>query len=271
MIFLRRQEEIEKIRESGRIVAGALDLAEEAVRPGITTDTLDAMIEEYILSEGGVPSFKGYHGYPASSCLSINDVVVHGIPDKGRELKSGDIIGVDIGCYKNGYHGDAAKTFAVGEVEDRVILQMQVTREALYEGIQQARIGNKLGDISAAIQNRVEMHSFSIVRDLVGHGVGEKLHEDPQVPNYGRPGTGPSLKAGMVLALEPMVNAGSFAVETLKDGWTVVTKDGGLSTHFEHTITITETGPEVLTLSSKFGSFTEEVEKARAEARTRIG
>ncbi|MBD3336519.1 MAG: type I methionyl aminopeptidase [Candidatus Eisenbacteria bacterium] len=271
MIYLRRQDEIEKIRESGSIVAGALDMVETLVGPGVTTMELDAAIEEFIRSHDGTPSFKGYHGYPASSCLSVNEVVVHGIPAEEIILREGDVIGVAIGCYKNGYHGDAARSFAVGDVDDEVYRQMLVTREALREAIRHARDGNRVGDISHAVQAHVEGNGFSVVRDMVGHGVGAKLHEDPQVPNFGPSNRGPRLKEGMVLALEPMVNAGVFDVRTMADGWTVVTKDGRLSTHFEHTVAVTAGEPLVLTLSPRFQSVDEEVEGARAERGTRTG
>lgn len=271
MIFLRRQDEIDRIRESSRVVAGALDLVEKHVEPGVSTEELNEMIETYIRSQGGTPSFLGYHGYPASSCISINSEVVHGIPRSDRRLEERDIVGIDIGCYKDGYHGDAARTFAVGSVNGQARKLMQVTREALRAGIEAAQVGNRVGDISSAIQMRVEANGFSVVQDLVGHGVGAHLHEEPQVPNYGVPGRGPTLREGMVLAIEPMVNAGAFEVITLQDGWTVVTKDGTMSAHFEHTVAITESGPQILTLSPRFASLDEEVEKARAETRARTG
>jgi methionyl aminopeptidase len=271
MIFLRRDDEIAKIRASGRIVAETLDRLEEMIRPGVTTLELDQAVEAHIRGEGGVPSFKGYRGYPASCCISIDSEVVHGIPREDRVLEEGQIVGVDVGCYKEGYHADAARTYPVGEVPDAMRRLLRVTLEALREGIRQAVPGNRVGHISWAIQRWAESHGYSVVRDLVGHGVGAELHEEPQVPNYGRPEEGPTLRPGMVLAIEPMVNQGGYEVVTLEDGWTIVTKDGSSSAHFEHTIVIGADGPEVLTLSPRFSTLDEEVNRIRAEARTRIG
>jgi len=245
MIYIRSQKEIEKIHESNRIVAETLQLLANEIKPGVTTLYLDKIAEDYILSKSAKPAFKGYNGYPATICASIEEQVVHGIPS-GRELKQGEIIGIDVGVLKNGYYGDAAYTFAVGEVSEAKLKLMKITKESLYEGIQKARAGNHLSDIGNAIQTYVEAHGFSVVRTLVGHGIGANLHEAPEVPNYGKPGRGPELKPGMCLAIEPMVNEGAFNVESLDDGWTIVTADGKPSAHYEHTITITNNGPLIL-------------------------
>ncbi|HCL00189.1 MAG TPA: type I methionyl aminopeptidase [Candidatus Marinimicrobia bacterium] len=245
MIYIRSQKEIEKIYESNRIVAETLQLLENEIKPGITTQYLDKIAEDYILGKGAKPAFKGYNGYPATICASVEEQVVHGIPS-GRELKQGEIIGIDVGVLKNGYYGDSAYTFAVGEVSEAKRKLMKITKESLYEGIQKARAGNRLSDIGNAIQTYVEAHGFSVVRTLVGHGIGANLHEAPEVPNYGEPGRGPELKPGMCLAIEPMVNEGTFDVESLNDGWTIVTVDGKPSAHYEHTITITNNGPLIL-------------------------
>jgi methionyl aminopeptidase len=246
MIAIRRDEEVERIGDSARIVGGALRLTGELVRPGITTREIDAEIENYIVARDAKPSFKGYRGYPASACISINDVVVHGIPTE-RQLQPGDIVSVDVGAYKNGYHGDGAWTFAVGEISEESQRLLRVTREALGLGIEQARPGKRLGEISNAIQQHVERNGFSVVRMLVGHGIGRQLHEDPQVPNFGSAHQGPVLSAGMVLAIEPMVNSGGYEVYIEKDEWTVVTRDHSRAAHFEHTVAITENGPRILT------------------------
>ncbi|MBM3319821.1 MAG: type I methionyl aminopeptidase [Candidatus Eisenbacteria bacterium] len=246
MIILKRDEEIERMRESGAIVASALRLAAEKIAPGVTTEELDELIAAHIRSRGAEPSFKGYNGYPASICASINEEVVHGIPGN-RALKEGDIVGIDVGAYKNGFHGDSAATFPVGEIGDEAKRLLDATRAALYKGIEMARPGNCLGDISHAVQSEVEAQGFSIVRKLVGHGIGRNMHEDPQVPNYGRPGKGVRLREGMVLAIEPMVNAGGPDVRFLEDDWTVVTADRSLSAHFEHTVAVRKNGPDILT------------------------
>lgn len=249
MIAIRSAKEIETIAECGRIVAGALARAAEMVAPGVSTRELEGEIEAYILSQDARPSFKGYRGYPASACISVNDVVVHGIPS-GRRLQAGDIVSIDVGAYKGGYHGDGAWTFPVGEIEEEKVRLLRVTHEALMAGVAQARPGEKLGRVSNAIQKFVEENGFSVVRALVGHGVGAQLHEEPQVPNFGSPRQGPTLQAGMVLAIEPMVNAGSFQVYTEDDGWTVVSRDHSASAHFEHTVAITADGPRILTVPS---------------------
>ncbi|MBD3235373.1 MAG: type I methionyl aminopeptidase [Candidatus Eisenbacteria bacterium] len=249
MIAIRRPEEIERIAESARIVAGALSGVAERIRAGVTTQELEEGIEDYIRSQGARPSFKGYRGFPASACISINDVVVHGIPSE-RRLREGDIVSVDVGAYKDGYHGDGAWTFPVGEIAAAAARLMEVTHGALERGIARALPGARLGEVSHAVQAYVESHGYSIVRALVGHGIGEQLHEDPQVPNFGSPRQGPVLRAGMVMAIEPMVNAGGFQVYTEADEWTVVSRDHSLSAHFEHTVAITDEGPRILTQPS---------------------
>ncbi|MCK4409793.1 MAG: type I methionyl aminopeptidase [Candidatus Eisenbacteria sp.] len=246
MINIRNREEIELIRESGRLVAGALDLASELVGPGVETGALDREIEEYIIGNGGTPEFKGYQGYPATICASINEEVVHGIPGS-RVLRNGDIIGIDVGVRKNGYVADGARTFAIGGITERTERLVEVTREALNTAISIVREGVHLSDISHAIQRMAEDAGFSVVRELTGHGVGTELHEAPEIPNYGDPGLGPVLKAGMILAIEPMLNAGVSGVETLADNWTVVTADRHRSAHFEHTVAVTTRGADVLT------------------------
>lgn len=247
MINIRTPQEIAKIRKSSSLVARALRKVREAIRPGITTAELDRIAEETIRRGGGVPAFKGYRGFPASLCVSVNEEVVHGIPGR-RRLKEGDIVSLDLGVLMDGYYGDAAITVPVGEVSELAKRLLQVTEEALYRGIEKARAGNRLFDISHAIQRWVEAAGFSVVRDFVGHGIGRALHEEPQVPNFGPPNQGPRLDVGMVLAIEPMVNTGTWRVRVLENGWTVVTADGGLSAHFEHTVAITEGGPEILSL-----------------------
>jgi methionyl aminopeptidase len=244
-VFLRGKEEIDSIRVSARLVAETLAMLGEAVRPGVTTEALDRMAETFIRDHGGRPAFKGYRGFPASICASINDEVVHGIPGP-RALVEGDILGIDVGVEQNGYYGDSAITFPVGKVSDEAVRLLRVTREALARGMAQARAGNRVGDISHAIQSYVESHGFTVVRSLVGHGIGRQMHEEPQVPNYGVPDRGPRLMAGQVVAIEPMVNAGAPEVVTQPDGWTVVTKDGSLSAHFEHTVAVGTEGPEIL-------------------------
>ncbi len=245
MIYIRSEDEIAKIHESNRIVYKTLIMLSDHIKPGITTRHLDALAEEYIHSQDGRPAFKGYRGYPATICTSLNEQVVHGIPSE-RQLKEGDIIGIDIGVEKEGYFGDAAYTFAVGQINAQQAKLLQVTREALYFGVRQALPGGKLSDIGHAIQSHAEQNGFSVVRSLVGHGIGRSLHEQPEVPNFGKAGKGPTLKAGMCLAIEPMVNLGTYNIRTLNDGWTVVTADGSLSAHFEHTIAITKQGPFIL-------------------------
>ncbi len=246
MIHLRNEKEIAAIRTSCRIVVDTLKLVEDILKPGMTTEELSAKIEEFIRSQKARPAFKGYRGFPAAACISLNDEVVHGIPTN-KVIRPGDLVKVDVGVERDGYFGDAAMTYAVGEVSEEAQRLMRVTRESLHLGIEKARYGNRLSDISHAIQKHVEAAGFGVVRALVGHGIGRNLHEDPQVPNYGKPGRGPRLRPGMVLAIEPMVNAGTYDVVTDDDGWTVRSADGSLSAHFEHTVVIRNDGPEILT------------------------
>ena len=253
MILIKSSKEIEYMRESGRIVGVALNEIEKAIRPGITTHELDRIANDVLKHEGAIPSFKGQEGfegsdpYPATICASVNNQVIHGIPDS-YALKEGDIISIDMGAIKNGYHGDAARTFAVGEISKEAQKLIDVTRESFFNGIKFAKVGNRVSDISHAVQEYVESFGFSVVRDFVGHGVGKELHEEPEVPNFGRPGHGPRLEKGMVIAVEPMVNTGKYDIDILNNGWTVVTKDGSLSAHYENTIVITDGEPEILTL-----------------------
>ena len=246
MIILKSAREINYLRDAGRIVAETLQEVKKAAKPEVTTLELDRIAEEYIRRHGAVPSCKGYNGYPASICATENEEVVHGIPGL-KKLKNGDNVSVDITAAINGYHGDAAITIPVGEVDAEVKKLLDVTEQALYKGIEQARLGNRLSDISHAVQDYAESFGFGVVRDYVGHGIGRSMHEDPQVPNYGAPDRGPRLKSGMTLAIEPMINMGTHKVKTLDDGWTVVTEDHKRSAHFEHTVAITPDGPEILT------------------------
>ncbi|ATD53959.1 type I methionyl aminopeptidase [Clostridium chauvoei] len=247
MIIVKNHKEIDLMRAAGRIVAETLLLIEEKVRPGITTAELDKIAEEFITKHGARPSFKGLYGFPASLCISVNEQVVHGIPG-GYVLKDGDIISVDCGAELNGFHGDAARTFAVGNISEEAKKLIKVTEESFFKGIEYAKVNNRLTDISHEIQNYVEANGFHVVRDFVGHGIGRVVHEDPEVPNFGRPGRGPKLVAGMTLAIEPMVNVGTYRVKTLNDDWTVVTSDKSLSAHYENTVVILPDGPEILTL-----------------------
>ena len=246
MIILKSEREIKYMRDAGRIVAETLQEVKKAVRPEITTLELDQLAEDYIKSCGAIPTFKGYHGFPGNICASVNEQVVHGIPSV-KKLKNGDTVSIDIGAVINGYHGDAALTLPVGEIDIEVRNLLNVTQESLDKGIEKAIAGNRLSDISHAVQTHAEKHGYGVVRDYVGHGIGRNMHEDPQIPNYGIPGHGPRLKPGMTLAIEPMINMGTHAVNVLNDGWTVVTADGKPSAHFEHTIAITPDGPEILT------------------------
>ncbi len=245
MIIIKSAREIEQLKRSNEIVAEVFGKLEGMIVPGMTTRELDQVAEDYIRLKAARPAFKGYRGFPASLCTSINEEVVHGIPGE-RKLKNGDIIGLDVGVNYQGFFGDAAITFPVGEVDTEAKRLLEVTEKALYIGIEKAKVGNRLFDISYAIQRWVESHGFSVVRDFVGHGIGRELHEDPQVPNFGAPHQGPRLEKGMVFSLEPMVNEGTYEVRILSDGWTVVTSDGKRSAHFEHTIAITEDGAEIL-------------------------
>lgn len=247
MIVLKTVRELAIMKEACRISAGALNVIKQAIEPGVTTGELDRLAEKYILSQGAVPNFKNYNGYPATACISINDEVIHGIPSNKRRINSGDIVSVDLGAMFEGYHGDNAATFAVGEVTPEAKRLISATEESLYEGIKMARAGGRIGDISHAIQSYVETRGFSVVRDYVGHGVGTKLHEAPEVPNFGTPNRGIRLLPGMTIAIEPMINIGKPEVKVLPDGWTVLTKDGSLSAHFEHTIAITPDAPQIMT------------------------
>ncbi len=247
MISVKTAKEIEHMSRACRISAEALRLAGEAVKPGVTTAHIDKIIYDYIVSQGARPNFKGLYGFPGSACISVNDTVIHGIPSRRIVLREGDIVSIDTGAAIEGFNGDNAATFACGEVSERAQRIMDVTKEALARGIAAAQPGNRIGDISAAVQAYVEEHGYSVVRSFVGHGVGKELHEDPEVPNYGEAGHGPRLVSGMTIAIEPMVNEKSHVVKTLSDGWTVKTADGGLSAHFEHTIAITPNGPRILT------------------------
>jgi len=247
MINIRTSNEIKLLREAGRIVAKTHEYMQQFIKPGITTKELDRLAEEFIRSCGATPSFKGLYGFPGAICISLNDMVIHGIPDTKTVLKEGDIVTLDIGACKNGYHGDSAWTYKVGAVSKDAEYLMQVTHDALFAGLAQAKPGNRVGDISAAIEKYVHDHGCTSPYDYTGHGVGTSVHEDPMVPNYGHEGKGPKLKVGMVIAVEPMVHLGKAAVEVLDDDWGVVTKDHSLSAHFEHTIAITEDGYEIMT------------------------
>lgn len=258
MIYYKTQSEIELMRQSAQLVGKAIAEIAKLIKPGITTGKLDLVGEEFIRDNGASPSFKNYKGYPYALCISVNDAVVHGFPN-GQELKEGDIISVDVGVFKNGFHGDSAYTFAIGDPGDEVLKLMKVTKESLYKGIEQSVSGNRVGDISFAIQHYCEKeHKYGVVRELVGHGLGKHLHEDPQVPNYGKRGSGPKMKEGMVIAIEPMVNLGVKEVWYDDDGWTVRTKDGKVSAHYEHTVCIQKGRADILS------SF-EDIETAEKE------
>ena len=245
MVYTRSEREINMISKSCQIVADTIEMLSEYVIAGASLIDLDNKAEEYIVSCGARPAFKGYMGFPSTLCVSIDDAVVHGIPHDGY-LREGQIVGIDCGAELNGYYGDHAKTFAVGEISDEKNNLMQITKESLYKGIEQAKPGNYVGDIGHAVQSHAESYGYSVVRELVGHGIGEKLHEEPQVPNYGNPNQGYKLHAGMCIAIEPMINLGSKEIYTAKDGWTIFTMDGQVSAHFEHTIAIKEDGPHIL-------------------------
>lgn len=249
MIVLKTARELGLMKEACVISAQALKLIGEAIEPGVTTAELDKLAEDFIRSKGAIPNFKGYSGYPAASCISVNDQVIHGIPSGSRKLKSGDIVSVDLGALFEGYNGDNAATFACGDITAEAKRLIDTTRESLYEGIKMARAGGRVGDIGAAVQNYVEARGYSVVRDYVGHGVGASLHEAPEIPNYGISGRGIRLLPGMTIAIEPMVNAGGHKVKVLPDGWTVLTADGSLSAHFEHTVAITADGPHIMTIA----------------------
>ncbi len=241
-VVLKTRKEIELMREAGRISAMALKVAGEAVRPGVSTLEIDTIARKYIESQGAKPNFLGLYGFPATACISINNEVIHGIPSKDRILREGDIVSIDLGAVKDGYHGDNAATFAVGNISDEAQRLIDTTRESLYVGLKQAVAGNRIGDISNAVQVYCEERGYGVVQDFVGHGVGKSLHEDPSVPNFGSPGRGARLLPGMTIAVEPMINQGTWQVNQLPDGWTIVTKDGKLSAHFEHTVAITNDG-----------------------------
>uniref|UniRef100_A0A7C4AK62 Methionine aminopeptidase n=1 Tax=Thermodesulfovibrio aggregans TaxID=86166 RepID=A0A7C4AK62_9BACT len=247
MIIIKTPEELKKIRKSCQIVAMVIEELKIFLKEGLTTKQIELFIENLILKMKGLPAFKGYRGYPASACISINEQVVHGIPSEKVFIKEGDIVSVDVGVIYDGFYGDAAYTYPVGMISTDAERLLKVTEEALYKGIQNAKAGKRVGDISSAIQKHVESNGFSVVRAFVGHGVGRLLHEDPQIPNFGREGIGPKLRKGMTIAIEPMVNAGTHEVKVLPDGWTAVTKDGSLSAHFEHTVAVTDNEPEILT------------------------
>jgi len=247
VIVCRSKSELERMREAGRLVGEVLTELAAHVAVGVSTGDLDALAEKRIRQAGATPAFKGYHGYPAAICASINDEVIHGIPSGRRLLQDGDIISIDVGASLDGYFGDSAITLPVSAVSEEAAALLRVTDEALHKAIEQVRPGARISDIGAAVQRHVESHGFSVVREFVGHGIGQKMHEEPQVPNYGEPGRGPRLAEGMVLAIEPMVNAGKAAVKVLADGWTAVTRDGSLSAHFEHTVAVTSGEPWILT------------------------
>ncbi len=249
MVVLKTGRELKIMREACRISAGALKIAGSAVEPGVTTAEIDGLAEKYIRSQGGIPNFKNYEGYPATACISINNEVIHGIPSEKRKIVEGDIVSIDLGAMFDGYHGDNAATFACGDVSEQAKRLMEVTHDALYKGIGAAKVGGRIGDIGHAVQSYVEANGFSVVRQFVGHGVGTHLHEAPEVPNFGNQGHGIRLMPGMTIAIEPMVNVGKPEVKIMPDGWTTLTKDGSLSAHFEHTIAITPDGPQIMTVA----------------------
>ena len=248
MIAIKNERELSVMRKACKITAAARALAGEMVRPGVSTKQIDQAVHDFIVAQGAKPSFLGYHGYPASVCISVNNTVIHGIPG-GYVLKEGDIVSIDVGAYYEGFHGDCAATFPCGAISTQAQKLIDVTKQSFYEGIRFATRGHRVSDISHAIQTYVESNGFSVVRSFVGHGVGAQLHEEPEVPNYGNPGRGPRLLPGMTLAIEPMVNAGVYDVKVLKDGWTTVTADGELSAHYENTVLITDGEPEILTVA----------------------
>ena len=247
MIYVKKPNELDKMRVAGKLTGDALKHIEEKIKPGVTTAQINKWIHEFITSQNATPSFLGYHGYPASACVSVNDVVVHGIPGD-RVLQEGDIVSVDVGVIKNGWQGDAARTFAVGKISPEAQKLIDVTRECFFEGIKHARNGRRLGDLSSAIQRHAESHGYGVVREMIGHGIGRQMHEDPAVPNFGKEGTGVMLKTGYTIAVEPMINAGTFKIKFEPDGWTTRTADGSLTAHYENTIAIRDGEPEILTL-----------------------
>lgn len=247
MISVKSKSELEKMRKAGIIAGNALHFGGRSIKVGMTTYELDKIIHDYIVKNGAKPSFLGYGGFPASACISINDQVIHGIPSKKVRIKEGDIVSIDVGAYIDGFHGDTAYTFAVGKISEEAQQLLKVTEESLYKGIEQAIVGNRIGDIGHAVQEHCESYGYGVVRKFIGHGVGRQLHESPEVPNFGREGHGPRLVAGMTIAIEPMINAVGEDVKTLPDGWTVLTKSGSLSAHFEHSVAVTPDGPVILT------------------------
>ncbi len=247
MIVLKTTKELALMKEACAVAAGALKAAGAAVEPGITTDEINRIAHNFIIKSGAIPTFKGYNGYPAATCISINDEVIHGIPSKSRIIKAGDIVSIDVGATLNGYVGDNAATFAAGDISPEAQRLCDTTRESLYEGIKAAVAGGRIGDIGSTIQRYCEERGFSVVREFTGHGVGKQMHEDPSVPNFGTPGRGVRLLPGMTIAIEPMINMGGAGIRQLPDGWTIKTKDGSLSAHFEHTVAITSDGPVILT------------------------
>ena len=268
MIVLKSGREIAIMRRGGQVLADVVEMLRGFVRPGMSTLEVDEEVEAFIRERDAVPAFKGYRGFPATVCISINEEVVHGIPSAHRRMKEGDIVGFDLGCIMDGYYADCAVTLPLGEIPPRVQELLDVTRESLEKAIAECRPGRRLSDVSHAVQKHVEPHGFGIVRTFVGHGIGRALHEEPQVPNFGDPGRGPQLKTGMVLAIEPMVTLGGHDVRILEDGWTAVTQDGSLAAHFEHTIAITESGPEVLTRKAAAATASTTSRAADAGART---
>lgn len=247
MVEIKTKQEIEKIKKACDVVKEVLEKVEQIIKPGITTKSIDNFAEDIIVSRSAIPSFKNYRGFPASICTSVNEVVVHGIPSE-YNLKEGDIVSIDVGAYKDGFHGDAARTFLVGECSEKAKKIVKITKDSFFNGIKYANTNFRLYDISSAIQRYVEENGFAVIRDYFGHGIGRNLHEDPTIPNFGKPNRGMKLRAGMVLAIEPMVAENSYDVKTLEDGWTVITADNGLAAHYENTIAITSNGPEILTL-----------------------
>jgi len=248
MIIIKSKQEIELMRKADRIVANTFIYLHEYIKPGISTKKIDELAESFIRKNGAVPNFKGYYGYPATICISINEEIVHGIPSKKRIIKDGDIVSLDLGCLYKGYHGDAAVTIPVGNVSSDVMQFIKDTKNSLLAGIEAARVGNRLGDISHAVQVYAESRGYGVIRDFVGHGIGRDLHEDPEIPNFGKPGIGPRLREGMTIAIEPMLSMGDYHTITLQDGWTAVTADHSIACHFEHSLAITKNGPDILSL-----------------------
>lgn len=248
MIIIKSKQEIDIMRESGKVTGYILKELENVIKPGISTMDVNRFVEETIRKHGMIPTFKGYYDYPAAACVSVNEVVVHGIPSEKRILLEGDIVSVDVGSTHKGYVSDAARTYPVGQISESAAKLIRVTRESFFEGLKFCKVGNRLSDISHAIQMKAESEGFSVIRDFVGHGVGRNMHEDPAIPNYGKPGKGPRLQAGMVFAIEPMISEGVYDIEVLSDNWTAVTADGKLSAHYENTVVITDGEPELLTL-----------------------